>query len=97
MSLGVQVELTIAWNHIYSLQGLATVGQLIPLVLGVRGVVKVLWNKWCFMRDGIRGDEEFEVHLSKYEKDMKKYLEWKRQEKLEREGPPVSNLQKRLV
>lgn len=47
-----QVELTIAWNHMGGLQTLNTVGQLIPFILGVGGLFKVLWGKWCLLKSG---------------------------------------------
>ena len=41
--LVVQVELTIVWNHFDGLKNLRSLGQLIPFILGVEGLLKVLW------------------------------------------------------
>ncbi|KAI9795923.1 MAG: hypothetical protein M1835_004952 [Candelina submexicana] len=38
-------ELEIRWNHISEVQTIGTVGQLIPLVLGVGGLLEVVWAK----------------------------------------------------
>jgi hypothetical protein len=57
--LVIGTELTIQWNFIKNVQSLTTVGQLIPMALGVGGLMKVLWSaiiekdagdKWCFGR-----------------------------------------------
>jgi hypothetical protein len=45
----LQVELTIAWSNIYGLASIASVGQLIPIILGVGGLIKVLWGKGCLI------------------------------------------------
>ena len=37
-------ELTLRWNHVRGLQGIGTLGQLIPLVIGLGGLVKVFWE-----------------------------------------------------
>ncbi|MCJ1403209.1 hypothetical protein MMC11_006432 [Xylographa trunciseda] len=76
----LQIELAIGWNGIYGLSGLNTVGQLIPLILGVGGLVQVLWEKWCHVRKGIRASqvEAENKRLSKYEEAMEQYLEWKK-------------------
>ena len=74
----VQVELTIRWNHVGGLQSLSTLGQLIPFILGVGGLLKVLWGKWCLVRKG--GDENRESderHAGEYENAIKEYLKWK--------------------
>ncbi|MCJ1430952.1 hypothetical protein MMC27_000302 [Xylographa pallens] len=76
----LQIELAIGWNGIYGLSGLNTVGQLIPLILGIGGLVQVLWEKWCHVRKGIRAHQvEAETkRLSAYEEAMEQYLEWKK-------------------
>ncbi|MCJ1377474.1 hypothetical protein MMC17_000569 [Xylographa soralifera] len=76
----LQIELAIGWNGIYGLSGLNTVGQLIPLILGIGGLVQVLWEKWCHVRNGIRASqvEAEKKRLSKYEEAMEQYLEWKK-------------------
>src|SRR6201999_4349609 len=51
--LAIGTELTIQWNYIKGIQSLASVGQLIPLALGVGGLAKVIWGafegdkEWC--------------------------------------------------
>ena len=71
----VQVELTIAWNHVSGLQRLTSLGQLIPFILGMGGLVKVLWGKGQMVW---RGEKEGrEVGEGEYEMAMARYLEWK--------------------
>lgn len=41
----LQLELTISWNNISGLSKMNTPGQLIPLILGLCGLVRVLWCK----------------------------------------------------
>ena len=43
IALVLVIELSIHWNHIQGVNGLGTVGQLVPAVLGVGGLVKVVW------------------------------------------------------
>ncbi|MCJ1419713.1 hypothetical protein MMC32_006069 [Xylographa parallela] len=76
----LQIELAIGWNGIYGLSGLNTVGQLIPLILGIGGLVQVLWEKWCHVRKGIRASqvEAEKQRLSEYEEAMEQYLDWKK-------------------
>lgn len=45
MGLVLSIELTLAWNHISGVNIIGTVGQLIPFILGVGGLVKVLWSR----------------------------------------------------
>ena len=78
MVLITQVELTIAWNSISGLGGLSTLGQLIPFILGVGGLLKVLWQKWDLVRRGIREEGKEEEYTSPYEKAIKTYLLWKK-------------------
>ncbi|KAL8967097.1 MAG: hypothetical protein Q9183_003070, partial [Haloplaca sp. 2 TL-2023] len=42
----ISIELTIAWNHIEGLNSIGAVGQLVPAVLGVGGIVRVAWARW---------------------------------------------------
>ena len=78
IALIVQVELTIAWNHISGLQNLNTLGQLIPFILGVGGLLKVLWGKWCMVRKGSKENPKAESrHPGEYETAMGRYLKWK--------------------
>lgn len=71
----VQVELTIAWNNMSGLHTLATLGQLIPFILGVGGLIKVLWGKWKMISKGVEETESEEG--GEYEEAMAKYLERK--------------------
>lgn len=78
VGLVVQVELTIYWNHVTGLQSLSSLGQLIPFILGVGGLLKVLWGKWSLLRKGIREDSHTEDQASgEYEVAIAKYLQWK--------------------
>lgn len=77
--LVIQVELTIAWNHVSGLQSLSTVGQLIPFILGVGGLVKVLWGKGRMIwRSEKEEDWGREGLLGDYEKAMARYVELKK-------------------
>lgn len=73
--LVLQVELTIAWNHVSGLQSLSSLGQLIPFILGVGGLGKVLWGKWRMVSKGVT-EEELAKHnpMSEYEEAMAKCL-----------------------
>lgn len=74
----VQVELTISWNNISGLQSLATLGQLIPFVLGVGGLIKVVYGKLCLVKKGIKEASELDAHhMGEYEVAIEKYLRWK--------------------
>lgn len=74
----VQVELTISWNNVSGLQSLTTLGQLIPFVLGVGGLIKVIYGKWCLVKNGIKEDSQLETrHMGEYEVAIEKYLRWK--------------------
>lgn len=72
-----QVEITIIWNHISGLSQLTSLGQLIPFILGVGGLIKILWSKWRMVKKGVREDTSLPPP-SKYEVAMVTYLEWKR-------------------
>ena len=69
----LQVELTIVWNHISGLQSFSSLGQLIPFILGVGGLLKVLWGKWTLVRKGIR--ETRLEYKGDYEIAMARFLE----------------------
>ena len=75
--LVLQVELTIAWNHVEGLNRLSTLGQLIPFILGLGGFIKVLWGKWSLVRRGYNDNELKQVRMGEYEMAMAKYLECK--------------------
>lgn len=52
----LSVELTLRWNGVTGVNQIGTVGQLVPFVLGVGGLIKVLWS-WLQMRLGTVHDE----------------------------------------
>lgn len=59
----LSVELTLRWNSVYGLQGLGTVGQLIPFIIGVGGLLKVMnsgLKKWWY-RVRYRGAQALEA------------------------------------
>lgn len=77
-TLIIQVELTINWNNISGLQRLTTLGQLIPFILGVGGLMKVVWSKWCQLRNGVQETHEIDGRpLGEYDLAMEEYLCWK--------------------
>ncbi len=45
VGLILATELHIHWNHILGVRSMDSVGQLIPMLLGVGGLLKVLWAK----------------------------------------------------
>lgn len=74
-----QVELTIVWNHVSGLNSLTSLGQLIPFILGVGGLLKVLWSKWRLVRSGIREDSKSSCPPpTDYETAIEAYLRWKK-------------------
>ncbi|CAF9937262.1 MAG: hypothetical protein HETSPECPRED_010611 [Heterodermia speciosa] len=78
IGLITQVEMTIAWNHISGLSSLTTLGQLIPFILGVGGLLKVLWGKWQLIRSGVKEcQEDYNRPAGAYEIAMGNYIEWK--------------------
>ena len=78
-ALILQVELTISWNHIAGLQDLATVGQSVPLIVGVGGLLLVLLKKWQQISKGYSEEKsEMMREPSDYEKAIRIYLDWKR-------------------
>lgn len=88
IALIVQVELTITWNHIRGLQNLNTLGQLIPFILGVGGLLKVLWGKGCMVWKGIKEDpKENGRHRGNYEAAIERYLKWKEEVEKGDKGP----------
>lgn len=74
----VQIELTISWNHIQGLQRLNTLGQLIPFILGVGGLVQVLWGKSKEIMSGQK--EIMNEELGEYEVAMQTYIKWRNDE-----------------
>ena len=59
MFLIVSIELALVWNRITGMGAVGTVGQLIPAILGVGGLVRVLWI-WC--RNALRGTKHVKQH-----------------------------------
>ena len=55
VSLVLAIEFCIYWNNITQTQDIRSVGQLVPLILGVGGLLKVIWS---WIRDGRGEDEE---------------------------------------
>ncbi len=53
VGLVLAIELSLYWNNITGVANMGQVGQLVPLVVGIGGLVKVLWVWW---RGG--GEEE---------------------------------------
>lgn len=73
-----QIELTLVWNNVGGLQSLSSLGQLIPFILGVGGLIKVLWGKACLIWRENKGIAEVrEGRAGEYEKAMARYLELK--------------------
>ncbi|KAL8743814.1 MAG: hypothetical protein Q9190_003877 [Brigantiaea leucoxantha] len=89
----VQVELTIIWNNV-SLSRFASLGQLIPFLIGVGGLVNVLWTKWCLVRKGVQEASGTEhLHGGTYETAIDSYVQWKRElESLEKRVSPLAAL-----
>lgn len=57
IGLVLSIELTICWNSISVVNQIGTVGQLVPFVVGVGGLVKVLWS-WLGMHFGTAYEDE---------------------------------------
>ncbi|KAL2044636.1 hypothetical protein ABVK25_012270 [Lepraria finkii] len=78
ISVIIQVELTIVWNGISGLQSFSNLGQLIPFIMALGGLLKVLWGKGCLLWHG-RAEEldESEVFVGEYEVAVARYRERK--------------------
>ena len=73
-----QIELTLRWNNVSGLQSLSSLGQLIPFILGVGGLIKVLWGKGCLVRRESNGlSKGRETMAGEYERAMADFLEMK--------------------
>ena len=72
-ALIVQVETAVAFNNMRGVDSLSTLGQLIPMILGVGGLLRVLWGKWRLLRGGIREERE-RGEEGEYERAMNLYL-----------------------
>ena len=81
--LVIQIELTIVWNYVYEIQNFSSIGQLIPLIIGIGGLIKVCWSKWQLLRKGGKeeNNEAEGMYSSEYEEAMEKYLRWKQKQK----------------
>ena len=44
ISFLIALELTIYWNQVSNVSSMNTVGQLVPMILGIGGLIKVLWS-----------------------------------------------------
>lgn len=83
----LQLELTISWNNIRGLSIINTLGQLIPFVLGLGGLIRVVWCKWRLVMRGIKEEMLLDSRpTDEYGMAMEKYLRWK--EMLRTEQPP---------
>lgn len=83
----LQLELTISWNNVWGLSIINTPGQLIPFVLGLGGLIRVVWCKWRLVMRGIKEEMLLDSRpTDEYEMAMEKYLRWK--EMLRTEQPP---------
>lgn len=40
----VSTELTLKWNHVEGINELSSIGQIIPLVVGVGSMIAVIWK-----------------------------------------------------
>lgn len=76
--LTTQIELTLVWNHVAGLQSLSSLGQLIPFILGVGGLIKMLWGKARLSWRESKGiAEEKGGRVGEYETAMARFLELK--------------------
>ena len=92
--LAIQVELTIIWNHVSGLNSLTSVGQLIPFILGVGGLLNVLWSKWRLLRSGVREGSGLEMSpATRYEAAIETYLKWKRAHRAPSTSGPSEHVQ----
>lgn len=56
-----------------------TPGQLIPFVLGLCGLIRVIWCKWRLVMKGIKEETLLDSRpADDYEMAMEKYLRWKK-------------------
>ena len=74
-----QLEFTIVWNNVHGLQSVSNLGQLIPLIIGVGGLVKVLWGKARMLYEGKDEAGLGAQPPSEYEVAMARYIESKGQ------------------
>lgn len=73
-----QVELTIVWNNISGLKSLRSLGQLIPFILGVGGLIQVLWGKWRLVQKSVKENAVMEItDAGEYEAAIERYIQWR--------------------
>ena len=75
LALILQVELTIAWNHVTGLNSLSALGQLIPFIIGIGGLIKVFWGKACEIKRGVKVSDA--KREGRYERALRLYVERK--------------------
>lgn len=46
VELILSIELSLYWNHVGGMGNVGAPGQLIPAIIGIGGLVKVLWIWW---------------------------------------------------
>jgi len=80
VGLVLSIELTVWWNNISHVNQIGTVGQLVPFVLGVGGLVKVLWS---WLRFGMVHEHEIEDRVDSPERRLAAAY-YKRKEAYER-------------
>lgn len=73
--LAIGTELTIQWNYIKGIQEVGSVGQLVPMSLGIGGLLKVAWGAFDGDRDWCGRTCAMERRLQKW-KDVGEI--WKR-------------------
>ncbi|KAL8690841.1 MAG: hypothetical protein Q9218_003806 [Villophora microphyllina] len=66
----VAIELGIVWNRVEGLGDMGKVGQLVPAVLGVGGLVKVGWARW--RERGFGSGDEHSVEAEGVDEGMRK-------------------------
>lgn len=66
-----------------------TPGQLTPFVLGLCGLIRVLWCKWRLVMRGVKEETLLDSRpADDYEMAMEKYLRWKESEMFETPTSP---------
>ena len=73
----VQLEATLAWNSIYGISEVRSVGQLIALIVGLGGLSSVLWKKRQQLRIRSKYPEAEPEPPSLFRDAVKVYLKWK--------------------
>lgn len=58
VELVLGVELSLHWNRVGGIGGVGAPGQLIPAVVGIGGLVKVVWVWWFREGDAVEGTED---------------------------------------